>query len=414
MPQGNHAANVVDLPGHGQQGCCQATVHRIGDITVAGRFLEHGPEIVADYIGGDLPTAHRPADKGAHEVFGVIEHELIARDRRDGFKGFKRVGPPAWPVARQLGGMPVTAVEQLLDPRQFVRPHRVGDVGFMHDHALHWLQAIVKRRARVIVGAARGNQVDRLAAGRARTHPLEIMPRHTVVKIGMGEEQVLVQPARHQGFGGTRAVEQFLPLGNLRGLDRSGLDGVLINFRALGQPGLHSAVLLVGQAGHGQRHTLFGMALGIGIELAGRRADVLAVQAQDDFFGQFGIRGQRRAVPQLQHARHQGRLRALGVEHRVKTLVAPFSGAAGIVEDPRGGHGIDAITFVYRHLAGTPGRALRTAQVQLAGGVVAGMAGHAFFGKDRLYVPGIGNSRANQRGLCQRCTAHHQRHGAGE
>ena len=414
VPQRNNAANVVDLPGHCQQGRCQAAIHRVGDITVPGRLLKHGPEVVADYIGGNLTTAYRPADKGAHKVFSVIEHKLIARDCRDSLKGFKRIGTPAWPVTRQFGGMPVAAVEQLLDPRQLMRPHRVGDMGLVHDHALHRLQAIVKRRARVIVGATGGDQVDRLPAGRARAHPLEIMPRHTVVKIGMGKKQMLVQPARHQCFGGTRTVEQLFPLGNLRSLDRCGLDGLLINFSALRQPGLHGAVLLVGQAGNGQRHTLPGMALGIGIELTGRRADVFAVQAQDDVFGQFGIRGQRRAMPQLQHAGHQGCLSALGVEYRVKALVAPFIGAAGIVENPRWCHGIHPVALVDRYLAGTAGRALCTAEVELAGRIIAGVAGNAFFGEDRLDIPRIGNSRADQRGLCQRCTAHHQRHGAGE
>ena len=284
----------------------------------------------------------------------------------------------------------------------------------MHDHALDRYQAVVKSGTGIVVWPTGSDQVDRLPAGRARADPLEEMPRHAIVEIGMGQEQMLIQPAPHQRFSRTGAVEQFFPLGNLRRLAGRGLDCMLIDGGALPQPGLYGVVLLVCQPGDGQGHALFGVALGVGIELARRRADVFAVQAQHDFFGQLGVGGQRRAVPQLQHARHQGRLRTLGVEHRVKAFVTPLVRAAGIVKNPRRRDGIDAVALVHRHFACPPGGALRAPQVQLTGRVVTGVAGNAFFSKDRLDIPSVGNKRANQRGLCQRGTAHHQRHGAGE
>src|SRR5690606_33700978 len=121
---------------------------------------------------GDLPTAYRATDEGTHEVLGVIQHELVTRYRRDRLKGFEGVGPVAWAVARQRGRVPVPRIEQLLHALELLRPHRVGDVGLVHDHALHRGQAIIEVGTGRVIGATRGNDVDRLAAGRARTHPL--------------------------------------------------------------------------------------------------------------------------------------------------------------------------------------------------------------------------------------------------
>ena len=88
--------------------------------------------------------------------------------------------------------MPITAVKQLFDPLQLALTHRIGDVGFVHNHTLYGHQAVVKRSARVIIGTTCRNQINRLATGRTGTYPLEVMARHTVVKISMGEKQVLV------------------------------------------------------------------------------------------------------------------------------------------------------------------------------------------------------------------------------
>jgi hypothetical protein len=57
------------------------------------------------------------------------------------------------------------------------------------------------------------------------------------------------------------------------------------------------------------------MGTGVFVELTRHRATVVAVEAQDDLFRQLGVRLQRRAMAQLQHARHQRSLAALGVEH---------------------------------------------------------------------------------------------------
>ncbi|MNP46515.1 hypothetical protein D3C76_1405170 [compost metagenome] len=73
--------------------------------------------------------------------------------------------------------------------------------------------------------------------------------------------------------------------------------------------------MLVGQAGDGQGHAFLGMGACVFVELIRHRAAVFTIEAQHDLFRQLGVGLQRCAVAQLQHARHQGSLAALGVEH---------------------------------------------------------------------------------------------------
>ncbi|MCY1428064.1 hypothetical protein D9M71_439350 [compost metagenome] len=310
--------------------------------------------------------------------------------------------------------MPVASVEQLLHPLELLRPHRVGDVRLVHDHALDRDQAVIEVGARRVVGAARGDQVDRLAAGRARTHPLEEVALLATDAVDMCQEQMLVQPTADQRLGGARAVEQFFPLGDLPGFGRARLDRLVLHRRTGRQPAAHGVVFLVGQPGHRQRHALLGVGAGIGVELMGQGAHVVAVQAEDDLLGQLGVGRERGLVPQLQHARHQRGLAALVVEHRVETLVAPLALAVGVVEQPRGGHRLAPLALVHRDLAGPAYRAFRAFQLELAGGVVAGVAGHALLGEDRLNVPGVGNSRARLGGLPEYRAADEQGEGAGK
>ncbi|MNC24449.1 hypothetical protein D3C75_725040 [compost metagenome] len=302
----------------------------------------------------------------------------------------------------------------MLDPLELLRPHRVGDVRLVHDHALHRDQPVVEVGARRVVGAARGDQVDRLAAGRARAHPLEEVPALTAHKMDVGQEQMLIEPAADQGLGRTRAVEQRFPVGDLRSLGGAWPDRLVLHRGTGGKPALQRLVLGRGKAGDRQWHALLGVGTGVGVELARQRAHVVAVQAQDDFLGQLGVGRERGLVPQLEHARHQRGLAALVVEHRVEALLAPFALAVGVVEQPRGGHCLAALALVHRYLGGSAHRAFGAFQLQLAGGVVAGVAGHALLGEDRLNVPGVGNSRARLGGLPERHTADEQGENAGK
>ncbi|MCY1408466.1 hypothetical protein D9M71_237860 [compost metagenome] len=310
--------------------------------------------------------------------------------------------------------MPVTAIEQLLHALELARPHGIGDVRLVHDHALHRYQPVIKGRTRLIVGPAAGDQVDRLAAGRARTYPLEEMPRLAAAKINVGQKQVFVEPTPHQRLGSTRTVEQGFPVGNLRSFFGAGHDGVLLHRCPGGEPALQGLVLRIGQAGDRQRHALLGVRLGIGVELPRLWAHIGAIEAQHNLLRQLGIGLQRRVVPLFEHARHQRGLAALGIQYRVKTFAAPTRSAVGIKEQPRRRLGDAAAAVVHRHFRGAPCGPLGTAQVELAGGIVAGVAGHAFLGEDGLDIPDIGDRGGCKRGLPERRTADEQCKGAGK
>ena len=412
QPQAQHTAHVVILPGHGQQRRGLAAITRIGDVQIVVGVLEQRPEVIADHVRSDLPTAHRPANEGTHEVLSVIEHELVTRFSRDGFECRERVGAAAGAVAWQGRDLPVGGVEQCLDPRHLRRAEGVSDVGFMHDHALHRPQAVVHLGAGVVVGATGGDQVNRLATGRTRTHPLEVMPRLAVLEIDMRQEQMLEQPARHQAFPGARLVEQVFPLLHLQRFPGARRQALLVNRRAGGQPALQSLVLLIGQAGDRQRHAFLGVSAGIGIELAGRCAHIFAVEPQHNVVGQLGIGRQRRVVPQLQHARHQRSLAALGVQHRIEALLLPRLLTECVIKQPRSWRGLAALAVIHRHFACPACGALGAPEVELAGGVVAGVAGHAFLGEDRLDIAGIGNRRSGT--LCLRSTGYQGQDGADD
>ncbi|MNF84617.1 hypothetical protein D3C84_669870 [compost metagenome] len=362
------------------------------------RRLEQCPEVVTDHVSGDLPPANRAANKGAHEILGVIEHELITRLGRDRFEGGKRVGPALRPITRQRAGLPVTAVEQALDPGHLRRAQRVGNVGLMNDHPLHRPQTVVKLAARIIVRASGLDHVNRLPGRRARSHPLKEMPRLAVLEIDVREKPVLVQPAPYQALPGTRRVEQVFPLHHLQRLFRARHEALLIDRRTGGQPALQRLVLLIGEAGDRQRHAFLRVGTRVAIKLGGHRAHVFPVQTQDDVFGQLGIGLQRRTVTQLKHARHQGRLIALGVEHRVKAHFLPGLLAARVIEQSSRCHGLAAITVIHRDFGRTARRTFATAEVELAGCIIAGMAGYTLFGEDRLDVAGVGNRRRTARG----------------
>ncbi|MNE26059.1 hypothetical protein D3C80_1194100 [compost metagenome] len=266
-------------------------------------------------------------------------------------------------------------------------------MGLVHDHALYRPQAIVKLRARIIIRATGVDQVDRLAGRGARTHPLEEMPRLTVLEVEMGQEPVLVQPAPHQAFPGSRRIEQVFPLHHLQGFPGAGRQRLLIDRRACRQPALQRLVLLVGQAGHCQRHALLRMLGGVAVELRGHGTHVFPVQAQDDVFRQLRVGLQRSLVAKLQHPRHQCGLVALGIEHRIEALLLPGLFAGGVIEQSGRCNRLAAVTVIDRDFRRAPHRALTAAQVELTGGVIAGVAGHALFSEDRLNVAAVGDNR---------------------
>lgn len=104
-------------------------------------------------------------------------------------------------------------------------------------------------------------------------------------------------------------------------------------------------------------------------------------------------------MAQLKHPRHQRSLTALSVKHGEEALLLPDMLAKGIVKQAGRCCGRSAIAIVDRHFGRATCRPFATAQVELTGGIVAGMAGHALFSKDRLNVPAVGNSGGNGRTL---------------
>ena len=158
--------------------------------------------------------------------------------------------------------------------------------------------------------------------------------------------------------------------------------------------------MLVGQASDRQGHAFLGMRGGVLVELPRHRATVVTVQAQHDFLRQLGVRLQRRAMPQLKHARHQRGLTALGIEHGIETHALPRLRARGVIEQAGRVSGLAPLAVVHRQFARTAGCAFATAQIQLTGGVVAGVAGHAFFREDRLNVASKGDRGSRSPGGC--------------
>ncbi|MNL03784.1 hypothetical protein D3C87_1243320 [compost metagenome] len=200
---------------------------------------------------------------------------------------------------------------------------------------------------------------------------------------------MLVQPATDQALPRAGSVEQVFPLDDLQRLFGAWRQALFVNRRTRGQPALQRLILLIGQPGHRQRHAFFRMRAGVAFELGGHRAQVFAVQTQDDVFRELGIRRQWRLVPKFEHARHQRSLAALGIEHRIEVFLLPGTFTEGIVKQSSGGCRLCALAIVDRHFARTTGRALTAAQIQLAGRVVAGVAGHALLGEDRLDITAI-------------------------
>ncbi|MNP12776.1 hypothetical protein D3C76_1050270 [compost metagenome] len=262
----------------------------------------------------------------------------------------------------------------------------------VHDHALHRPQAVIHLGAGVVVRPTGIDQVDGLAGGRARTHPLEEMPRLAILEINVREKPVLEQPTPYQALPCARCIEQVFPLHHLQRFFRARHQGLFIDRRTGSQPALQRLVLLISQAGDRQGHAFLGVSAGISVELARQGAHVLAIETQDDVRRQFGIGLQRIAVPQFQHARHQCGLASLGVEHRIEAFLLPGALAERVKEQPARRDRLAAIAVIHRDFRRATGRALPAAQVELTGGVVAGVAGHALFSEDRLDVATVGNA----------------------
>ncbi len=266
----------------------------------------------------------------------------------------------------------------------------------VHDHVADGPQAVAETGTRIVIRPSRGDRIDRLAAGRTRTHQLIEVTGFASLEIQMGNKEVLIEPARDQAAARARRIEQAFPLFDLRRFPGRGLQLSRLDRAALLQPALHGGVFLITEAGHRERHAAVPGLASIAIELVGQRAVVLPVDADIQLRRQLGIGRQRLAATQIQHARHQRRLIALGVEHRMEALASPGLLAFGVEKQASRGLGLGAYAVVHRQFVRTTLGTLAAAQIELARRVIAGMAGHALGGEDRLDIALIGEDF----GLC--------------
>ena len=115
-----------------------------------------------------------------------------------------------------------------------------------------------------------------------------------------------------------------------------------------------------------------------------------------------GIGLQWLTAAQLQHAFDQCCLAVLVIEHRMKVTLTPGRLALCVQIKSGSRLRLAARAIVDRLFAGTAQDAFTTAEIELAGRVVAGVAGYALVGEDRLNIVDIGNRfRAGQAG-CER------------
>ena len=162
-------------------------------------------------------------------------------------------------------------------------------MGLVHDHALDRPQAIIEGRAWIVVGAAGGDRIDRLTTGRARTHHLEEMTLIPALDIQVREEQVLVDPARHQVLARTRCIEETLPRLHLAEFGSRWRNGLLLYRSALLQPLAQGGVFAIGQPGHGERHAAVRVLAGVLGELPRQRAGVAAGDGNIQILRQLGV-----------------------------------------------------------------------------------------------------------------------------
>src|SRR5690606_22465558 len=143
--------------------------------------------------GRDLPPAHRAADESTYEVLGVIQHELVARLRRNRPEGLEGVGPVVGAIAGYRLDRPLTFEEQFAHPLQLCGAERISDVGLVDDGPGDRPDPIEKRRSRILVRQPRGDRVHRLSARRPRANQLEEVPWLAPFEMQMREKQMLVQ-----------------------------------------------------------------------------------------------------------------------------------------------------------------------------------------------------------------------------
>ena len=415
---------------HGDQAFLLGHQHQVredaGEIVGVGhrqvrlRVLECDPELVLDHVGGDLPGTHRAADESGDEVFGVVQHEAVARSRGNIVEGRYRVHGVGAGVVRQLADFPVPGQEQLLEARHAPGVKRIGHVGLVHQGGDNRAQAIEKDVTRIVVGAQGGDDIYRLPRGCGGAHQFKEGAGIQFAEVQVRRVQVFVEVARHQFVPGRGLIEEGLPGGDLRLFTGARFPGLLVDHGALENPLAQGFEFSLAEAAQGQRHALPGLLAGVLVELAGGGALVVALQAQFDVFRKRRIAGQRLHPAQLDHVVQQRvhqvvvQGAALVIEHRVEALLAPLGLAVGVHEQP-GWLGVQyPRAVVYRLGGGAAQQARAGAQLQLAGRVITGVAGDALGIQYGFYVPAPGVGLGPGNGRFHHLLLHHRLGTGGE
>lgn len=104
-------------------------------------------------------------DEGMGEVFGVVQYELVVCLWWDCGKGGEWVGVVLYVVVGNFVGVLLGVEEQFLDVFQFFCCQWIGDVCFVYDYVLDWLEVVIEVVVWIVVGMLGWDWVDWLVVG---------------------------------------------------------------------------------------------------------------------------------------------------------------------------------------------------------------------------------------------------------
>ena len=385
----------VALQGGGQLQVGRVGIEHAGDefrFRAVRRTEEH-PELVLDHVERDLAAAHRSLHEAHHDELRIVEHEAVTRVDRQVAEGCEGVGGQCRIVAGQGGDSVVQFQEPATYPLHALGVELQRHEGLGDRCRLEQAQPVPDaRHAGVVERAARGDDVDRLAGGAAAAHQLEVASGR-LGEVELAGVPVLVDVAGDQPLLRTVAVQEALPLGDAgeRGGRRRGRRRV---GRAALQPARQRLPLGRGESRQRERHAALRVLAGVVVEALGGGAYLLALQREIDVaVGQAAAVRPGMGRLEIEHAVHDTalavRFRRLGalVEDREETLLPPFGIALGI-EAEAGRRVGEQSVGIHLGRVGAARDAGIARQVELAGGVVAGVAGDAALVEQRPhFVP---------------------------
>jgi hypothetical protein len=358
---------------------------------VRGGIQEEQPEMVVDDVERDLTLADRAADEGPDHVLRMVEQERITRPRRDLGVDDEGIRAERLVVGHRMGLFePVGLDEERPVARERVVAEADDHVGLVDDRRMDLPEAVVDgRRARIVVGAHGRDDLDRSTRRRLRADELEEVVAVRLREADVGQEEMLVEVAGREGVLRVGAVQEGLPLRDLARFRRGRrLEGALLGRaragRTAGQPGRERRVVGRLEGREAEGHAALGMApeelSQLGLVGGTRQVRGLGVI----FAGL--LRHEPLRLEQVEHQRVvRGRGR-VALEDVVEAERPPARFGLSVEEEARRSLRADPRGSVDRLLASAALRPLEGIELQLAGGVVAGVADDAAAIEDRLHV----------------------------